>query len=799
MLRRPLLALLPATLSLAATTESDSPPLPAATPAAEPASEPAVELTPLEVTATALDVTSPGLPVAITTYDGAFVTQNRIDTAAAMAPITPGFFASEQSINNPSYSLRGITTDSVDPRSEERVAVYQDGVPISRTSGASVALFDLDRVDVYKGPEPTRFLRGAQSGALSLVSKSAQNERSGALTVGVGDYSATFAEAFINTPLVVDKLFARVAFTATERDGYVDNLTPGAEALQSTATAALRASLRWQPSARTTLDVVFNHQNDTPSGAAFKSMDIPTRAGDTDPFSAADLNRGDELGVDRSIQSLAATLRTELSPAWTLTSTTSGRQFDVNEEFDADGSRAYLLELGTDHQSEQLGQEIRFNYDAGERFSGGIGAGAFWEKGRQKVTVRSDERVAWAFLSDTFRQGLIDVGVPAGTAAFLVPELDAFGPESGLPTTLPATFAFFPPLAPLAGAPLSSYQEEHYFTDAEYGSLDLFGDADYKLNERLTVGVAARVTAESIESGYESIDSGTSVLGFLQTGGSGNLAYRPTPGRLSATEDNVGWAGRVHARYTLAPTHELFAAVSRGRRPPTVSFDQTTLETVRLDEEIVWNYETGVRGALAAGRFGYSASVYQYYYDHFQTNVVTGPGVISSTDGGRARGKGFETTLQGAVNRHLALFGSYGFTDAQFSSLDEDGASQAYAGNTFRLSARHAFSLGGTVTMPAFDRGAFYLSPVFQYKSEAFFEDDNARSDGRLRQGGYGLVNLTLAYRPRAGFWEAAIYSDNLLDRDYLIDAGNLGAAFGIPTTVRGAPRTVGAKFTARF
>lgn len=141
MLRRPFLGPLPTTLALAATPEPDAPPSP---PAFEAAAEPAVEFTPLEVAATALDLTSPGLPVAITTYDGAFVTQNRIDTVAAIAPITPGFFASEQSVNNPGYSLRGITTDCVDPRSEERVAVYQDGVPISRTSGASVALFDLD-------------------------------------------------------------------------------------------------------------------------------------------------------------------------------------------------------------------------------------------------------------------------------------------------------------------------------------------------------------------------------------------------------------------------------------------------------------------------------------------------------------------------------------------------------------------------------------------------------------------------------------------------------------------------------
>ncbi len=797
MLRRPLLVLAPVTLSLAAE--------PVSSPAIAPASEAVVELTPLDVTGTPLDVTSPGLPVAITTYEGSFVAQNRIDSFGEVAPFVPGFFASDQSVGNPSYSLRGITTDSIDPSSEERVSVYQDGVPISRTTGASIALFDLERVDVFKGPEPTRFVRGVQAGALSLVSKPADDERSAGLSLGAGDYAARSAEGFVNTPIVADRFFARVAFFASQHDGYVDNLTPGSEALQGEDSAAIRASLRWQPAESSTVDLVFNHQRDMPPGTAFKSMIVPTRRGDTDPFSAADLNRGDQLGTDRTVDSLAATLRAELSPAWKVSSTTAGRKVDLTEEFDGDGSQFYLLELGGDQSAEQLSQELRFHYDGGDLLTGSLGAGAFWERGRQEVTIRTDERRAWALLSGPFRQGLVDAGVPAALAGFAVPVLDPFAPTA--PATLPLEFAAFanpalPPqlqaLSALAGAPLSDHQEERYVNDAEYGSLDLFGDLDYKLTERLSVGGALRVTAESIESGYNSLPSGTSTLGFIQTGGSSNLAYRPTPGRLSLTEDTVGWSGRVHTRYALTPAHEVFAAVSRGRRPPALSFNQATLDPVVLEEEVIWNHEAGIRGSLAAGRAGYALSVFQYSYENFQTTAITGTGAETATDGGRARGRGFEATLQGVVNEHLALFGSYGFTDARFSAYDEDGDPQAYAGNTFRLASRHTLSAGGTFTLPVF-RGAFYLSPVFQYKSEAFFEDDNDRSGGILRQGGYGVMNLTLAYRPRRGFWEAAVYSDNLLDRDYLIDAGNTGAAFGLPTSVRGAPRTVGARFTVRF
>lgn len=789
MLRPSLLALPLAALPLAAQTVAPASPEPA----------PPVELSPLEVTSDRFSPAPPEPPAAVTVHGGDFVSGHRIETVTGLAPYTPGFFASEQSVNNPSYGIRGITTDNVDPRSEERVSVYHDGVPISRTSGASVALFDIASVDVVKGPEPTRFVRGVQSGAIDIRTNPAANEKSAALSVSAGSYAARSVEAFVNAPVVENKLFARVAFFAAAHDGYVDNLFPGAPDLQDADTAALRASVRWQPVERTTLDVSFNLQRDTPGGTAFKSIDVPTSLGDTDPYTAAELNRGDELGVDRTITSLSATLRTELSPAWTFSSVSAGRQFDMDEQYDADGSRFYLFELGTDHRDEQLSQEFRFDYDDGGRLTGGFGAGLFWEKGRQKITINTDERRAWALLSGDVRQALIDGGVPPATAGLVVPTLNPFVPDSALPNSLPATFAFVPALAPYAGLPLDARHQERYVTDNDYRSVDLFGDVDYKLTERLTVGGALRLTAESIEGGYDCPDSGTSNIGFILAGGSNNLVYRPTAGRLENTDDNIAWSGRVHATYELAKTHEAFAAVSRGRRPPALGYDQSTLQPVTLEEETVVNYETGVRGALAAGRAAYSVSVFQYYYDGFQTSKVVAPGVVALADGGRARGQGLETTLRGAVNRHLSLFGAYGFTDATFSGQDEDGDPQAYAGNTFRLASRHVLSLGGTVAAPAFDRGEFLFTPVWQYKSETYFEDDNDRSGGRLRQGGFAVVNLTLAYRPRGGAWEAAVFADNVFDKDYLIDAGNLGSSFNLPTTVAGNPRTVGAKFTARF
>jgi outer membrane receptor protein involved in Fe transport len=771
------------------------------------AAEPPVELAPLEVFAPRPDAPPAPPPAAVTTHAGDFLARAGVATPAGLDGLVPGFFASDQSVSTPSLGIRGVTTDNVDPRAEERVAVYQDGVPVSRTAGSAVAFFDLERVDVFKGPQPARFLRGAQAGAVSIVSKAPEPARSAGATVEVAEHGARSLEAFVNAPLADDSLSARVAVLADQRDGYVDNLAPGAGPLQGADTRAVRASLRWSPGERATVDLVLNHERNTPPGVAFKSMVIPTRRGDTDPFSAADLNRGDALGIERDLTSLALSLRAELNEAWTLTSLSAGRRFDLHEEYDADGSPLFLLEPANLQRDRQLSQELRLGYDAGEKFTATLGTGVFWSRGEQTNVIRTDERRAWALFSRDFRSGLVARGLPSALADAAVPVLDPFGPEATLPATLPAEFALFadpllPPgvqaLSALAGAPLSARHTESYEVEAETRALELFGEAAYRLTDRLTLGGALRLTAERIRSGYFVPDSGTGRLGFLLGGGNNN-AYRATPGRLENDDHAYGWSGRADLRYQFTPAVEGFAAVSRGRRPPSLGRDQVTLEPVRLDEEILWNHELGLRGHHPARRVDWAASVFHYTYDGFQTRSITAPGVVGLVDGGRARGRGFEVSASGELASHLALFGGYGFTDARFSSFDGEGRPQAYAGNTPRLAARHAFSLGGTLTIPAATGGAFYLSPIFRYRSETFFEDDNSLFGGALRQGGHGVLDLVLAYRPRRGAWEAAVFAENLLDRDYLLDAGNVGASFGIPTTVRAAPRTLGLRLTARF
>lgn len=791
-MRTPQLALLALAASFAATTSSIF-------------AQEIVVLDQLEVTAQKRAQPITEVPIAISAFSGTFLAEVGAPDLKSLAPFVPGLFIQEQSPNNPGINVRGITTDSGDPRSETRVSLFQDGVSISRARGSVVELFDLERVEVVKGPQGTLFGRGAQIGAVSIVQQKPQPERTASLVGGAGNHSQRFIQGHYNTPLGSDELLGRFAFAHREHDGTIDNLADGSD-LNGKKTTALRALLRWQPTARTTADLIVNWQHDNPPGTSFKSGVIPTTRGDTNPFTAAELNRGRGLYIDRTVWGYTGLVEHELSGAWSITSISGWRSFDSYEEFDADGSRFYLLELAEDAQGRQWSQEVRLNFDDGGPLVGFVGAGYFHEKGQQSVPIRTSEQLLWPFLSGQFRQGLLAAGLPAQVVNAAVPTLNPFVPQAALP----ASFAVFgspglPPqiqaLAALAGVPLQDYYEERYTNYAETRAFDVFADGTWRASETFELNAGLRLTREKIVAGYSADPAPVpGRVGFILTGGSPKNVFRTTPGRLEQSDTLDSWVARLAARYAPQRHLNFYATVARGRRPDSITFDQSTLAPVRLREEVVWHYEIGAKGVTGEGRFAWEASAFRYDYTNFQTGIVdpARPGQTISTDAGSASGQGFELSGRAVISGHVSLFGAYGYTDAQFDATDDQGRPQAFAGNTFRLTARHGLSLGGSFTLPT-EEGTVFLTPVFFYKSRHYFEDDNRASGGTLVQPGYGVVNARLGYRTRSGQWELALFGDNLFDKHYLIDAGNTGGTFGIPTYIAGQPRLWGLQGAVRF
>jgi outer membrane receptor protein involved in Fe transport len=734
------------------------------------------------------------VPVPITAYTGSFLERNGISDYKSLAPLVPGLFIQEQSPNNPGINLRGITTDSGDPRSETRISMFQDGVSISRSRASVVELFDMERIEVLKGPQGTLFGRGAEIGVISLIQNKPRNETSGQLTVGLGDYNERRASGVVNTPLGSSTLLGRFAFAWRQNDGTIDNLADGST-LNGKNTKAVRGSVRWQPSPDTTVDIIGNWQHDKTPGTAFKSGVIPTSRGDTNPFTADELNRGRALGVDRTVGGITAIAEHKLSKEWTLTGITGWREYDSYENFDADGSRLYLLEFAEDSRGRQFSQELRLNYNDGGRFSGFAGAGYFHENGTSRVPFYTDERQLWPFVLPTFRDNLLALAAPLGPlGAQLVnaalPAANPFVPQAALPLSFAA---FNNPLVPanlralsaLAGAPLRPYHSDSYTQGGRTRAVDLFVDGTWRVTDALELTAGLRLTHEDLRSTYEAHNDSPPTLGFIVNALPG-YPYLPTAGTRSASENGSSWDGRVNARYEFNKTLNAYASVSRGHRPRSLLLDSTT--TVDAREESVINYEAGLKGDVAGGRVQWSASVFRYDYSHFQTTVLT-LGSFTLVDAGNATGRGFEFGLQGRVAENLTAFANYAFTDATFDDTDSSGRRQQYAGYTFRLTPRHAFSVGATATFPLQGSGDIFITPLYAYKSKHYFEDNNAQFGYGLRQDGYGTANLRVGWRSPKHRWEITAVGENIFDKEYLIDAGNTGGSFGIPTFVAGDPR----------
>ncbi|MBD9478403.1 TonB-dependent receptor [Pseudoxanthomonas sp. PXM02] len=728
------------------------------------------------------------VPIAITAYSGDFLDRQGMTTLGDLAGFVPGLQVQEQSPNNPGYVIRGITSDSGEANVQPRISVFQDGVSISRSRGASAALFDMERVEVLRGPQGTLFGRAAQVGAVHYIQNKAKDDTSGAFELGAGSDSQRLASGYFNAQIAPEALAARVAVFHEERDGSIENAASGT--LNGKDTTALRASLGAMIGEASRIDLIANYQKDTPPGTAFISGTIPNRQGSTSPFADAELNRGEELGLDRTVRSLTALGSFWLGGNWTLDTISGWRSFDSHEEFDADGSRLKAMEFAEIAEGDQFSQEVRFNFD-NDTFAGFFGASYFVEDGSQYVPFATDERSLLALLSQdpSFRQ---QIGALLGGIPF--PAIPLFGPDGN-----PLTGYTLP------GGLHTLLNPDHREAFANYGSTtswDVFLDGTWRATPSLELSAGLRATWEKQTAGYQGFAGNAPTL-FNGLGAGApaplmgnNILNSATAGKLERSENFDSVVGRVAARYVFSPTLSGFATVSRGRRPNVI--DITPQGSQILPAEIVNSYEIGIKGGTAGGRLAYDVSAYWYDYSDFQTQIPNPSGgtpFLIPTNGGNATAKGIEASITGEVADGLVLFANYAWTHARFDDRDDDGNAQLYAGHRFRLTPDHAAAIGMDWRVPM-GSASFYLRPSYNWKSKVYFEDENTPG---LEQDAYGLFNLRMGVTLADGRWDLGVWGSNLTGEDYLIDAGNTGRQFGTPTFVAGQPRAYGITAKVRF
>ncbi|MET0307404.1 MAG: TonB-dependent receptor [Sphingomonas sp.] len=500
------------------------------------------------VTAQLREQSAMEVPFALTAYKGEFLQQMGITEFDKLGQFVPGFDVQNQSPNNPGFVMRGITSDSGTAYNEPRVSVFQDGVSISKSRGSYVELFDMERVEIAKGPQSTLYGRGALIGAVNLVQNKADPENGyGYLYAEAGDFGRYRVDATINMPLG-GNVGLRVASRIKERDGYVDNLLGGPD-YNGIKSEAVRGSLRWAPGALT-FDLIGNYQHDKASGTSFKSIaydptDPVTGAvlGDRGRNSGAALVAGQgfeggrPLGLDRDVWGVTGIANYEISSALSLNAIGSYRKFAGTEIFDADGISLPVLTAAEDAQGDQTMGTLRLTY-SNDRLTAFAGGTYFKESGLQRAPTQFDERLALARLTNTLNGGGLIPGRPAAdpaplalfsntaftgqllqgvlndqlTKAFLAAGLSQAQAQG---QAAAQTAALLP--TPLARAIAANLQPGHIETSTNFAtteSWDLFGDVSFKVTDRFEVGGGIRWSHDDKTTGFQAaVVNGRSILG----------------------------------------------------------------------------------------------------------------------------------------------------------------------------------------------------------------------------------------------------------------------------------------------
>ena len=197
------------------------------------------------VTAQKIEQRAVDVPITISALTGERMAEIGVSDLDELSNYIPGLNIQEQSANNPGIVIRGITSDSGSSQQGPRVTLYYNGVDISRSRGSYQAVYDLERVEVIKGPQATLFGTASAVGAISLTSARPRAGYSGALTLGYGNYDSMLVSGFVNAGS--DTLAGRIAFEWKKRDGYVENLAPDQDDLYAQDQLGVRASLRFTP------------------------------------------------------------------------------------------------------------------------------------------------------------------------------------------------------------------------------------------------------------------------------------------------------------------------------------------------------------------------------------------------------------------------------------------------------------------------------------------------------------------------------------------------------------------------
>ena len=692
------------------------------------------------------------VPLAVTAVTGHALENKGITNSSELATAVPNLQVNSSFGNTqPNFSLRGISVaNEYNSNQASPVGVYINDVYIASRVSQGMGLFDLDRVEVLRGPQGTLFGRNTTGGAINFITKGPSLSGSnGYVEAGYGSFNTFKAQGAGEATLAGDQVGLRVAANYEVGDGQFHNVHPGGGDPDSTDTLQGRVSLRIRPDG-SPLDikiVAYGGRNNPTQAPVFGFQ--PFRQG----LSFFEVNENRVGRSKTSSWGVATNISYELSPHLKFISITSydGGREDLQQA--ADGAPIDILDINWRSQFHQFSEEARLNY-SGDRLTliGGVYYG--WD--------------------GTITDNLFDIGS-------------------------------------LLGAGVNGGFFQHY--GQERRSYAVFAQGDINLTRKLVLTLGLRYTADRAryEDGSAYLFAGD--IGGARTplattvpcaGPPGACAYDPAA-RFSIHGQNNAPTGRASLTYNFDNGALAYISYNRGYRSGAFNGGGYTSSSgiTFVQPETVNAYEGGVKGRFLDRRLTVAAAAFYYDYQNQQVQDTRAGPVSFLVNAPKSEIYGADAEASLRVSPTFTLNGSIGLLHAQYKSLVLQGTN--LAGNDLPFAPHITAQLGFDWRMATIADGQLTLSPTVSYFGQQYFSPFNAinaagsaQNNAELQQKEYALANASLTWTKDRLTLRA--WANNLFDAKVLGYGLDLrGAGFPYNFIVPNPPRTYGVQARVSF
>ena len=664
-----------------------------------------------------------------------------------IAAQTPGLvatsFSGDSSVSI--FSVRGVAQNDFADHQEAPTALYVDGAYIAATGAAGMQLYDVERVEVLRGPQGTLFGRNATGGLVHIITKDPEDELGGSVGVKLGEFGQRTIDGAISIP-ISDKLSARFAMISDQNDGYFNNLN-GDDA-RAVDHVSWRGKLKFTPTDAT--EFMFTAwQNEVDDTGAYDFRpgfvefgDTPTDfqgVGDVTPkpnegaINPSGFTKKDSTGYSLEINHDFGGV--------TLTSITDFQELEKNYREDSDGNITRSLEYTADQDSQQFSQELRL---AGET-----------------------ERTNWV-------AGIYYLDIDGDFDSFL--NAPTFG-----------------------GSPRNMYS-------LTTESWSVFGQVEYQITDRLTAIGGIRYVKDDKDFDFSSTCELVTTLapgaafapGFPEndcalftSGDPLNPLVVEIPGTLSFTRSDEEFSGKAQLDFQINDDFLVYAGYNRGVKgggftAPLDGF--LTPDELPFDPEILNSYEVGFKSTILDGTTRFNASAFYYDYQDYQGFIFQGLTSVVRNNDAVITGAEIEIFSEPVEGLELGL--GIALLDATVENVEvspgvfRDQTMITAPEVSVNWLARKSWDMQGGSGVLAAQVDGFYVGD----------QEYNTTNSTLASGDSYSVWNARLEYTKEAGegSWSVGVFVNNLADEEYKTYSFDLGASFGYGLEVFGPPRWAG-------